>query len=25
VDNNHRITLKEWGKCLKLEEVRHFL
>lgn len=19
-DNNHRITLKEWGKCLELEE-----
>lgn len=23
VDDNHRITLKEWGKCLQLEEVRH--
>lgn len=20
-DNNHRITLQEWGKCLELEEV----
>lgn len=20
-DNNHRITLKEWAKCLELEEV----
>ena len=25
VDDNHRITLKEWGKCLQLEEVRHKL
>jgi hypothetical protein len=21
VDDNHRITLKEWGKCLEIEEV----
>jgi len=25
VDDNHRITLKEWGKCLELPEVRHIL
>jgi hypothetical protein len=24
-DNNHRITLKEWGICLKLGEVRNIL
>jgi Secreted protein acidic and rich in cysteine Ca binding region. len=23
VDDNHRITLKEWGMCLQLAEVRH--
>jgi hypothetical protein len=23
VDDNHRITLKEWGKCLEIEEVRY--
>lgn len=21
-DNNHRVTLQEWGKCLELDEVR---
>lgn len=23
VDDNHRITLKEWGKCLEIAEVRY--
>jgi hypothetical protein len=25
VDDDHRITLKEWGKCLEIEEVRFLL
>jgi hypothetical protein len=24
VDDNHRITLKEWGKCLEIEEVSYY-
>lgn len=23
-DNDHKITLKEWGKCLQLDEVKHY-
>jgi hypothetical protein len=24
-DDDHRITLIEWGKCLELDEVRNFI